>query len=46
MKIQLIDRKIGMCNQWQGYFNDCPDVIVHNGDLFSLPMVVWILLFR
>jgi len=37
MKIQLIDRKIGMCTQWQAYFNDCPDVIVHNGDFFSLP---------
>jgi O-acetyl-ADP-ribose deacetylase (regulator of RNase III) len=37
MKIQLIDRKLGMCNQWQAYFADCSDVIIHNGDLFSLP---------
>lgn len=38
MKIQLIDKKIGMCNQWQLYFDNCPDVVVHNGDfLFSLP---------
>lgn len=37
MKIQLIDRKIGMCNQWLSYFNGCEDVVVHNGEFFSLP---------
>ena len=36
MKIQLIDRKIGMCNQWQAYFANCNDVTIHNGDFFDL----------
>lgn len=37
MKIQLIDRKIGMINQWQSHFADCDDVVIHCGDFFSLP---------
>jgi hypothetical protein len=36
MKIQLIDRNKEMCEQWKLQFNDCNDVIIHNGDFFSL----------
>ena len=37
MKIQLIDRSNDMCAQWGFHFQNCEDVIVHNGDFFSLP---------
>lgn len=37
MKIQLIDRNQGMCDQWKLQFKDCDDVIIHCGDFFSLP---------
>lgn len=37
MLIQLVDRKIGMCNQWLAYFGDCQDVKIHNGDFFGYP---------
>lgn len=37
MKIQLIDKNEGMCEQWKLQFKDCEDVIVHCGDFFSLP---------
>ena len=37
MKIQLIDRNKLMCEEWKEAFKDCPDVIVHHGDFFSLP---------
>lgn len=36
MKIQLVDRNEGMCQRWEEHFKDCNDVIVHNGDFFSL----------
>jgi len=36
MKIQLIDRNKGMCDQWNIYFKDCKDVVIHCGDFFSL----------
>ena len=36
MKIQLIDRNKEMCEQWEMCFSDCNDVVVHNGDFFSL----------
>lgn len=36
MKIQLIDRNEQMCNEWKTHFKDCDDVIIHNGDFFSL----------
>ncbi len=36
MKIQLIDRNEGMCEQWSLQFKDCDDVVVHCGDFFSL----------
>lgn len=37
MTIQLIDRNEEMCNQWKSYFEGIDDVIVHQGDFFSLP---------
>ena len=37
MKIQLIDRNEEMCKQWELYFQDCEDVVVHHGDFFSQP---------
>ena len=36
MKIQLIDRNKEMCEQWQIQFKNCKDVVIHNGDFFSL----------
>jgi O-acetyl-ADP-ribose deacetylase (regulator of RNase III) len=36
MKIQLIDRNKEMCNQWEKHFKNCKDVIIHQGDFFSL----------
>jgi O-acetyl-ADP-ribose deacetylase (regulator of RNase III) len=36
MKIQLIDRSKIMCNFWNLHFKDCHDVLIHNGDIFSL----------
>lgn len=36
MKIQLIDKNKEMCEQWKLQFNDCNDIIIHNGDFFSL----------
>ena len=36
MKIQLIDRNLGMCEQWKLQFKNCKDVVVHHGDFFSL----------
>ncbi len=36
MKIQLVDRNLEMCEQWQLYFEGCNDVIIHHGDFFSL----------
>ena len=36
MKIQLVDRNKELCDQWEIYFQGCEDVIVHNGDFFSL----------
>lgn len=36
MKIQLIDRNKAMCEQWRIHFKDCDDVVIHNGDFFSL----------
>jgi len=36
MKIQLVDRNKGMCQEWEKHFKDCEDVIIHNGDFFSL----------
>ena len=37
MRIQLVDNKIGMCNQWYVYFNDCADVNIHCDDFFAVP---------
>jgi O-acetyl-ADP-ribose deacetylase (regulator of RNase III) len=37
MKIQLIDRNEEMCDQWVEHFKDCDDVIIYNGDFFSIP---------
>lgn len=37
MKIQLIDRNQGMCDEWNKVFHECDDVIVYCGDFFSLP---------
>lgn len=36
MIIQLIDRNIGMCEQWNLHFKDCKDVIINCDDFFSL----------
>lgn len=36
MKIQLIDRNIEMCKQWDLDFKTCDDVLIHHGDFFSL----------
>ena len=36
MKIQLIDKNKEMCEYWKIHFKDCNDVIIHNGDFFSL----------
>lgn len=36
MKIQLIDRSEEMCQQWRIQFKDCDDIVVHQGDFFSL----------
>ena len=38
MKIQLIDRNKQMCESWESHFKNCPDVIIHNGDFFSLQL--------
>lgn len=35
-KIQLIDQNKEMCQQWLLYFKDCKDIMVHQGDFFSL----------
>ena len=37
MKIQLVDRNKLMCNEWANQFHNIPNVIIHNGDFFSLP---------
>ena len=36
MKIQLIDMSKDMCRAWETEFKNCKDVVVHNGDFFSL----------
>jgi O-acetyl-ADP-ribose deacetylase (regulator of RNase III) len=36
MLIQLIDRNIEMCKQWEIRFNDCLDVKIYHGDIFSI----------
>lgn len=36
IKIQLIDQNKEMCQQWLLYFKDCKDIMVHQGDFFSL----------
>lgn len=36
MIIQLIDRNKGMCEQWELQFNGCDDILINNGDIFSL----------
>ncbi len=36
MKIQLISRNAQMCNFWRQYFENCEDVYIHHGDIFSL----------
>ncbi len=36
MKIQLIDKNIEMCEEWNKEFKDCQDVTILNGDFFSL----------
>lgn len=35
MKINLVDRNIGMCNEWNKQFKDCEDVYIHHGDYFD-----------
>ena len=36
MVFQFIDRNKQMCDEWNIYFKDCSDVIIHHGDFFSL----------
>lgn len=37
MKIQLIDRNLGMTEAWQKEFKGCEDVVIYRGDFFSQP---------
>jgi len=36
MIFNLVDRNEEMCRQWNLYFKDCDDVVIHHGDFFSL----------
>jgi O-acetyl-ADP-ribose deacetylase (regulator of RNase III) len=36
MTIQLVDSNPKMCIEWSREFHDCADVVIHNGDFFSL----------
>ena len=36
MKIQLIDKNLEMCQEWQKEFDGCNDIIIKCGDFFSL----------
>lgn len=36
MKIQLVDRNKEMCDAWRKEFAGCDDVVIHEGDFFSL----------
>jgi O-acetyl-ADP-ribose deacetylase (regulator of RNase III) len=35
MKINLVDRNIEMCDEWNKQFKDCLDVSVHHGNFFD-----------
>jgi O-acetyl-ADP-ribose deacetylase (regulator of RNase III) len=37
MKIQLIDRNVWICHEWRTHFKGCHNVLIHQGDFFSLP---------
>ena len=44
MKINLVDRNIEMCDEWNKQFKDCLDVSVCHGDfLDNLSVTLWVL---